>query len=252
MLASTFTAALDHPYLQSKDVRAFGIHLNTGGSLKLHASEEKPQHWGAAGDLLVPARAIDGTLLGAQSIAPDGRKSFPRGAALVGAHHLIGEIAPGGPLLIAEGYATAATLHEATGLPVVVAFNAGNLEPVVRAYRQRFPALALIIAGDNDHKLERQIGADGRPKTNVGRVKAEAAARAVGGVTLIPPFTPEQDGSDWNDLARLQGDGFARLFRGALAAAERRLTVIGGRDVAHQQAPSQPETATPARMRGAR
>lgn len=74
----------------------------------------------------------------------------------------------------------------------------------------------------------------------------------MGGVALIPPFTPEQDGSDWNDLAKLHGDGFAWLMRGALAAAERRLTVIGGRDAAHQQAPSQSETATPARMRGAR
>ena len=42
-------------------------------------------------------------------------------------------------LCIAEGFATGASIHEATGLPVAVAFNAGNLEPVAKALRKQVP-----------------------------------------------------------------------------------------------------------------
>lgn len=66
--------------------------------------------------------------MGAQSIDPDGRKCFPRGGRVMGGSHLLCDLATPGPLLIAEGFAMAATLHEATGLPVAVAFNGGNLE----------------------------------------------------------------------------------------------------------------------------
>jgi putative DNA primase/helicase len=110
-----------------KGVRAYGIYRNETGPLELSAGEDKPQIWSGKGALLIPICDIDGALMGAQSIADNGFKLFPRGAALAGGHHLIGDVAEDGRLLIAEGYATAATLHEATGLTVVVAFNAGNL-----------------------------------------------------------------------------------------------------------------------------
>jgi putative DNA primase/helicase len=109
-----------------KGVRAYGIYRNETGPLELSAGEDKPQIWSGKGALLIPICDIDGALMGAQSIADNGFKLFPRGAALAGGH-LIGDVAEDGRLLIAEGYATAATLHEATGLTVVVAFNAGNL-----------------------------------------------------------------------------------------------------------------------------
>jgi putative DNA primase/helicase len=204
----------------------------------LLAGEPEPQAWSAKGDLVVPIRDLAGALLGAQSIAADGRKCFPRGAAIAGGHHLIGRFAPGGMLLIAEGYATAATLHEATGLPVAVAFHASNLMPVAQAHRAADPGLRLLIAGDNDHQREREIGADGRPKDNVGRLKAEAAAQEVGGALLIPPFAPQQQGSDWNDLAQLVGNRFKPMLDAALAAAERRLAALTGRQDDVQRQPS--------------
>ena len=80
--------------------------------------------------------------------------SSVRGARTEGGHALIGgQPKRGAPLLVAEGYATGATLHEATGLPVAVAFNAGNLEAVAKAYRAADPSRPIIIAGDNDHQL---------------------------------------------------------------------------------------------------
>jgi putative DNA primase/helicase len=223
-LARRSSLPTQHPYLERKAVGAHGVHLNTAGPLLLHGGEAEPQTWSARGDLIVPVRDASGALVGAQSIAADGRKCFARGAAIAGGHHLIGALEPGGTLLIAEGYATAATLHEATGQPVAVAFHASNLKAVADAYRAADPVLRILIAGDNDHQREREIGADGRPKDNVGRLKAEAAAQAVGGALLIPPFEPQQPGSDRNDLAQLLGERLGPVLDAALAAAERRLS----------------------------
>jgi phage/plasmid primase-like uncharacterized protein len=152
--------------------------------------------------LLVPVQGADGRLWGLQRIGVDGSKIFLKGARTEGGHMLIGDRpTPGTPLLVAEGYATGATLHEATGLPVVVAFNAGNLMPVAKAYRAADPSRPIVIAGDNDHHLPKRAV----PLPNVGKVKAEAAASAVGGVAALPSFSAGDRGSDWNDLARHQG-----------------------------------------------
>jgi phage/plasmid primase-like uncharacterized protein/antirestriction protein ArdC len=222
-IEETPAASAVHTYLRGKGVRAHGVFLNTTGPLAILAGAQGPQYWSAKGHLLVPVRDVDGLTISAQSIAPDGRKSFPRGAVLAGGHHLIGAIDPARPLLIAEGYATGATLHEATGLPVAIAFHAGNLLAVATAYRKRFPDLPIIVAGDNDHHLMRQTGADGKPRPNVGKVSAELAATAARGVVMIPSFAPSDPGTDWNDGARALGDAFQADLRAALAVAERRL-----------------------------
>jgi len=57
---------------------------------------------------------------------------------------------PDGALLIAEGYATAATVHQATGFATVAAMNCGNLFAVAKAQREKFPDREIIIAADND------------------------------------------------------------------------------------------------------
>lgn len=243
-------APADHPYLVRKGVRAYGVRVAAAGPLLLPpgarvdaeaveatragavregaapAPTPAPdvQRWSGPGQLLVPVRDVAGAFLGAQSIDADGRKSFPRGGRVQGGHHLLGDLATAGPLLVAEGYATAATLHEATGLPVAVAFNAGNLEAVARAFRATDAARPILIAADNDHRRERERGPDGRFKTNVGRVKAEAAAAAVGGAVLVPPFSGREAGTDWNDLRQEKGSRiFERQLGAALLVAEREL-----------------------------
>jgi putative DNA primase/helicase len=234
-------ARVAHPYLERKGVGAHGIYLNTAGPLTLFAGEDRPQLWSAQGELIVTICDLDGKLLGAQSITTDGRKSITRGAVIVGGHHLLGEVTGGGQLMIAEGYSTAATLHEASGLPVAVAFHAGNLAPVAAAYRDRFPDLRLYICGDNDHRAERELGADGKPRENVGRVKAETAAATVGGVAMVPSFDPDDEGSDWNDLAQTVGTEFKAALGKAIAAAERQLAAVAAREasgVAAEQAQS--------------
>jgi antirestriction protein ArdC/phage/plasmid primase-like uncharacterized protein len=188
-----------HPYLSAKGVQAYGLRINTRGSLALQGgkTDEAPQRWSGNGELLVPVLDQDGRFWAAQSIDDSGRKSFPRGSRLQCGHFPIGELTASDTILIAEGYATAATLHALTGLPVVVAFHSGNLPLVAEIYREKFPEKILVIAGDNDHA---------KPvEKNVGRLKAQEAAQAVGGYALVPEFEKDAPGSDWNDLWKIQG-----------------------------------------------
>jgi putative DNA primase/helicase len=190
--------ANEHPYLASKGVQAHGLRVNTLGALPLSSGkEEEPQQWGGKGELMIPVMDIDARFWAAQSIDDSGRKSFPRGSKLQGGHFVLGEPGASDELLIAEGYATGATLHELTGLPVVVAFHSGNLPVVAEAFRDKYPEKLLILAGDDDHTK----AAD----KNVGRLKAEEAAEKVGGHTLFPSFNKDDSGSDWNDLVGIKG-----------------------------------------------
>jgi antirestriction protein ArdC/phage/plasmid primase-like uncharacterized protein len=207
------TSCEQHPYLERKGVEAYGIRIDDVGTILLPPDDPKGQHWSDKGNLLVPIRDINGTFWGAQSIDAEGNKSFPKGSRKYGGHHVIGELGSNESLLFAEGYATAATLHELTGLPVVVTFDSGNLPTVAEAYREKYPEKTLIIAGDNDHTkpLEK----------NVGLQKAEEAAKKVNGHTLLPNFEKGASGSDWNDLVKLKSnDAVNSILQAGIQLAE--------------------------------
>jgi putative DNA primase/helicase len=205
-----------HLYLAEKGVRSHGLRQDE------------------AGRLLVPVQDVDGRMWSVQKIGRDGFKSFQEGGKIEGGHFVIGEVLHPGPVLIAEGYATAATLHEMTGMPAIVAFNAGNLASVAQTYRGLYPDRAIYIAGDDDRQRTFELDAQGRPKVNVGRVKAEEAAASIGSQALFPSFPLNAVGSDWNDLNRYQGgEYFQRRFGEAIAIAGREQTVqeMGAQDV---------------------
>ena len=145
---------------------------------------------GRDGTIVVPVRGIDGRLTGLQFIAADGVKRFLTGTAVKAAFHMIGKPAGDLPLLVAEGFATAAAVAQATGWPCAVAFNAGNLKPVAETLRRAYPQSRIIIAGDDD------TATAGNP----GRTKALAAAAAVDGSAVFPEFIGVERGTDWNDL----------------------------------------------------
>jgi putative DNA primase/helicase len=183
----------ESPYLARKGVQPFGVRYGAGG-------------W-----LYVPVRDAAGTLWNVQRIAPERPASGPdklflKGGRKSGLWHLCGDA--GGALaddahgpavvLIAEGYATAASLHEAMGHPVAVAFDAGNLGHVARALRNQHPAALLVLCGDDDVQTHAQTG------QNPGRSKAMAAARAVRGLAIFPENLPE-GGTDFNDLHHAAG-----------------------------------------------
>lgn len=151
------------------------------------------------GNLLVPGYGTEGHIHTLQTISLDG-KHFEAGSRKKGTFF---PIDPEGTLgqdviLIAEGYATAASVHLATGKPVVAAFDAGNLEPVAVALREKYPDAQIAILADNDHQLP----------TNVGVEKATAAAKAVKGQVFVPAFSEgekERGMTDFNDMHAAYG-----------------------------------------------
>lgn len=158
------------------------------------------------GTLAVPLRNAVGELRGFQSISPEGVKRFKVGMEKKGNFHTIaaeGKDFSQGEILICEGYATGASLHMATKKPVAVALDSGNLEPVAKALREKFPQAQITICADNDHALMR----NGKPY-NVGMEKAKAAALAVGGRLAAPVFTEDEKAkglTDFNDLHKSRG-----------------------------------------------
>ncbi|MDB5243762.1 MAG: hypothetical protein JWP57_4388, partial [Spirosoma sp.] len=174
-----------HPYLERKGVAAHGMRVDNEGNL------------------VVPMRDAAGYLHNVQRIPADpaGKKLFLGNGVVEGMFATLGEPKGDKPILIGEGFATVATLREATGFSAVVAFNSGNLMAVAQAFRAKFPDAPIIFAADNDHHLPRQE----KPLPNVGKEKAEAAAKEVGGIVLLPTFREADEGSDWNDWKALHG-----------------------------------------------
>ena len=177
------TACTEHPYLTTKAVQAHGVRSD------------------ASGALLVPMRDTAGTLHSLQTITADGEKRFLSGGRVKGCYHAIGK-PKGGALIVCEGYATGASIHDATGQAVAVAFNAGNLEAVAVALHAKHPALKIVVAADDDHQTE----------GNPGITKATAAAQAVDGVVAVPDFGTDRPGraTDFNDLAQTAGPDAVR------------------------------------------
>lgn len=145
--------------------------------------------------LVLPIRDTAGVLHSLQFIGTDGNKRYLTGGRIRGCYFGIGK--PNGVLCIAEGFATGASIHEATGYAVAVAFDAGNLQPVAKALREKFPDLQLIVCADDDYQT------DGNP----GIVKATEAATAVCGMLAVPDFGANRPdkATDFNDLAALHG-----------------------------------------------
>lgn len=147
--------------------------------------------------LVIPLVDFNMTITSLQFINPNGGKTFRKGGKISGSFCPLGgsTLANSKTWIVCEGFATGASIHEATGLPVLVAFNANNLKPVATSLRMRAPAAQIIIAADNDRFTS--IG-------NVGVQKAEAAARDAGAFVVFPQFDTDE-GTDFNDLAQQKG-----------------------------------------------
>jgi phage/plasmid primase-like uncharacterized protein len=179
----------EHAYLKRKGIDVHGLKVDP------------------AGRLVVPLRDPKGTIWSLQTIAPNGAKLFLKGGRKNGLFHLLSE--PGNQIVIGEGFATAASIHEATRLPVVVAFDCGNLLPVAKAIRGWLPLAQIVIAADDDY------AAAGNP----GLTKARDAAEFIGATVAVPTFLEtEPRGTDFNDLAVLRGtEAVAEIIRTAFA-----------------------------------
>ena len=153
----------NHPYLIKKQVKSHGLRLYKNS-------------------LVLPVMDSEGIIHSLQFIDADGNKIFLSGGKKKGCYFAIK--GAGESLLISEGYATAATLHEVTGLSTVIAFDAGNMKPVASIARQLFPNANITICADND----------GHNSQNTGVIKARQAALSIGAKLAIPPCS-----GDFND-----------------------------------------------------
>lgn len=169
--ASAITCS--HPYLLKKNVRPHNLRL----------LGEK---------LLVPLHDIHGMLWNMQRIFPDGKKLFYSGRAK-GLFSPLGDISNPDHVIICEGWATGATLHEDRSVSVLCAMNAGNLLPVAKSARAQWPHAHFTIAADNDRHNE----------VNTGLIKAREAALAIDAKLEVPEFPEGCEGTDFNDLANL-------------------------------------------------
>lgn len=154
------------------------------------------------GTLLIPVLdwQADGTLAGQslQAIAPDGNKRFQPGGKVRGGFYVIGwPLINGNPFAVCEGVATGISIYQATRLPVVCAFSAGNLAPVVAGLRAHYPDNPMVVCADNDRWTP----------GNPGLTAARALIDPYRVTVRYPEFgddteTLARKPTDFNDLAR--------------------------------------------------
>ena len=211
----------DAEYLRRKGVAAHGIRFSSSGAIVLPLLDVTGKIHGLQ-VIRTPSEARDK--------GRPAKEFWPRGVIKRGHFHLIGMPAAIG--LIAEGYATAASLHEATGLPIAIAYDAGNIGPVAIALRKRYKNTRWLICADDDvgqkcnacgHRVWLATDPVNCPSCgkahgalNAGVSMASSAAVEIGGAWIQPRFT--DDGTrrakfeakgdkltDFNDLHALEG-----------------------------------------------
>lgn len=206
---SSAEPAAAHPYLSRKRVNAHGLRI---GKWEIVDSETGEVRLITPLALLVPIKDRTGKLWSLQAIFPrkmmGGRdKDYLAGGAKAGHFHAIGkpkEHDGRKVFVIAEGYATGASIHETTGHCVLVTFDTGNLLPVASAIRERQPDAIILFAADNDQFNRRK---DDTPY-NPGVEAARKAAAEVAGLVAIPQFESlEGNPTDFNDLHVREGSG---------------------------------------------
>jgi hypothetical protein len=171
-------ASADHPYLVRKRIEPHGIKIDR------------------AGRLVVPVSDSSGEILSYQTIDADGNKRFLKGGKIEGGfYELRGNRKV---IFIGEGFATCASIHQATGFTTLVAFDCGNLAKVAKSAKEMFLGSRIVICADNDQFTE----------GNAGVTKGRAAAQLVFGEIVYPNFAESDLSSkptDFNDLHVLQG-----------------------------------------------
>lgn len=192
--ASAQAASPEHPYLQRKGIGVHGARVTGDGRL------------------VVPLYGQDGSLSSLQYIAHDGSKLYHPGGQTSGKFWMLGTMDEPGTLYVAEGFATAATIHETTGRPCVVAYSASSLVPVTGILREMYGSSQdIVIVADND-------------KHGVGKKYADQASAKYGARVVMPPI----EGMDANDYAMAGHDLTGLLVQQTGSAVIDKLKVVFG------------------------
>ena len=205
-----------HEYLVRKQIKAHGTRIWNGADDLRMPGIDDANHWRlmkSIGALAVPMHDVNGNVCGLQFVFPkghefDGKQFWPTGMAMGGSFGVIGGWRRGGVLLLTEGFATAGSLAEATGLPVAYAFSANNLGKAAKAIRSKYKQVRILICADDDYITESKSG------KNPGVDAAQLAASEIELAAWIKPDFIDDEGkdrrngrklSDYNDLALLTG-----------------------------------------------
>lgn len=179
------TALENHEYLHQKRIKPYSARFTD------YCAE-----FGGNGQYIVlPLRDTKGKIWSLEYINPQGDKRFLSGGRKKGCYCSIGK-PENNKIIICEGFATGASVYEATGLAVAVAFDCGNLEPVLTALMCKYPDYDIGIAADNDIK-------ENAPNTGLetaGRLKEKYSVKV-----YIPSFKEKQAKCDFNDLMAEEG-----------------------------------------------
>jgi phage/plasmid primase-like uncharacterized protein len=198
----------ENAVLAARERWARALPVNGVGNAYLDRKNVAPYGCRREGDnLLVPMFGGDGLIQSVQAITPDGGKLFHAGAPVKGSVLSLGQ-ADQGPIVVAEGFATGATIQAASGFVVYVGFSKGALLDTAKIAALRNPGRAIVVAADVN-------GVDA----------AERAAKSVDGRVIIPDLQGAE-GTDFNDQAAHYGlDDVAALFstltRAVVAASEK-------------------------------
>jgi putative DNA primase/helicase len=187
-------ASPDHPYLKRKGIQAHGARITGDGRL------------------IVPLFDKDGALATLQYIDNESGKLYHPGGEAGGKFWMVGTMDEPGTLYVAEGFATAATIHEITGRPCAVAYSASSLVPVTGSLREmNGPGQDIVIVADHD-------------KHGVGQKYADQASAKFGARVIIPPI----EGMDANDYAQAGHDLSGLLVQQTGTAVMDKLQVVFG------------------------
>ena len=190
------SASPEHPYLKRKGIQPHGAKITGDGRL------------------MVPLFDDSGVLASLQYIDAEGGKLYHPGGSVSGKFCIIGTLDVPGVLYLAEGYATAATIHEVSNRPVIVAYSASNLVPVTCTLRDLYgQAQDIVIVADND-------------ASGVGQKYAEQACAKYGARMVMPPIQ-----GDANDYAKAGNDLIGLLNPQADKKIIDKLKVIFGNDL---------------------
>jgi putative DNA primase/helicase len=177
-----------HPYLKEKHVECYGLKID-GERLLIPVCDEKDNLVSPQKIWENPNKNDDKKFI----------KGFLENGKTKGCYFTIGKIDD--EVVICEGYATGATIHRCTEKAVVVAFYCGNILDVAKIIRKKYPQIKILIAADNDrHKSK-----------NIGILKANESAEAIGGIVVKPQFRDlSKNSTDFNDLQNSEGEEAVR------------------------------------------
>jgi putative DNA primase/helicase len=205
IISESVPASHDLKYPLGKRILALAARQATKRYELVPATTDTKAQYITPNDLLIPVYDHTGGLQGIQTIAPDGAKllrgSLKHGLLWIGGGLNTGETT--NRLYIAEGWATAVSIHMRTRNPVIVAFSTSNLLAAGHWVRGRYPSAELVYAVDND--IGSFITVAGERVENPGRHYATQAALAVNAAVITPPTDGRGDWNDWH-ISQITGE----------------------------------------------